>query len=242
MANCITWDTHSKCQEVAHFADLTRGFPIITSVYTYIHFYPRTLSALPHDCLPTLEPGTRSRISARFMAPGDETPRARQGCAPRAGSCSQRPSGNVRAEPLRLEGSPETLGFPPSGAGPSQNGTCLECGIGRKIGAGRSTVVYFRFGRTRVCITPISLHREKMIGSLRFFGKRTAASNRGSSRIIHVLCYIFALLFSLACYVVVTHIRGRVARPSAPLPTTCYGRGNSPQSRYFVFFFILEEF
>ena len=117
-------------------------------------------------------------------------------------------------------------------------------GIGRKIRAGRSTVIYFRFGRTRGCITPISLHREKkrLIVFFRFFENKTAASNRASSLIIHLLCYIFALLFSLACYVVVTHIRGRVARPSAPLPTTCYGRGNSPQSRYFVFFFILEEF
>ena len=41
----------------------------------YIYFYHRTLSTLPHDCLPTLEPGTRCRISAGFMAPGHETPR-----------------------------------------------------------------------------------------------------------------------------------------------------------------------
>ena len=51
-------------------------FPLI---HMYIYFHHRTLSALPHDCLPTLEPGTRSRISPRFMAPGHETPRARQG-------------------------------------------------------------------------------------------------------------------------------------------------------------------
>ena len=90
----------------------------------HIYFYHLTLSALPHDCLPTLEPGTRTRISARFMAPGHETPRARQGDAPRAGGRSPRPSGDVCAEPLRLEGSPETRGVPSSGAGPSQNGTC----------------------------------------------------------------------------------------------------------------------
>ena len=108
------------------------------------------LSAPPHDCLPDLEPGTRSRISARFMAPGHETPRARQGGAPRAGGRCPRPSGDVCAEPLRLEGSPETRDVSSSGAGPSQNGTCSGGSIGRKIRAGRSTVKIF--SRTRVCI------------------------------------------------------------------------------------------
>ena len=126
----------------------------------YIYFYPWTLSALPHDCLPTLKLGTRSRISARFMAPEHETPRARRGGAPRAGGRSPRPSGDV-CEPLRLEGSPETRGVPLFGAGPSQDGTCSGGGIGRKIRAERSTVNYFRFGRTRSCITPVSLHRVK---------------------------------------------------------------------------------
>ena len=74
-------------------------------------------------------------------------------------TCTPSPSGDVCAEPLRLEGSPETRGVPSSGAGPSQNGTCSGGGIGRKIRAGRSAVNYFRFGRTRVCITPVSLHR-----------------------------------------------------------------------------------
>ena len=94
------------------------------------------------------------------MAPGHKkTPRARQGGAPRARGRSPRPSGDVCAKPLRLEGSPETRGVRSSGAGPSQNGTCSGGGIGRKSRAGRSTVNYFRFGRTRVCITPVSLHR-----------------------------------------------------------------------------------
>jgi len=44
------------------------------------------------------------------------------GGAPRAGGHSPRPSGDVCAEPLRLEGSPETRGVPSLGAGPSQNG------------------------------------------------------------------------------------------------------------------------
>ena len=89
----------------------------------YIYFYHRTLGALPHK-LPTLEAGTGSRISARFMAPGHETPRARRGDAPRVGGRGPRPSYDVCAEPLRLESSPESRGVPSSGAGPSQNGTC----------------------------------------------------------------------------------------------------------------------
>ena len=131
-----------------------------------MYFYPRTLSALPHDCLPTLEPGTRSRISARFMAPGHETPRARRGGTPRAGGRSPCPSGHLCAEPLRLEDSPETRGVPSSRAGPSQNGTCSGGGIGRKIRAGRSAVKYFRFGRTRVYNTSQSAPS----GGLGYFG------------------------------------------------------------------------
>ena len=73
-------------------------------MYTYSILYHRTLSALPHDCLPTLELGTRSRISARFMAPGHETQCARRGDSPRAWGPSPRPSGDLCAEPLRLEG------------------------------------------------------------------------------------------------------------------------------------------
>ena len=111
-------------------------------IYIYV-LYHRTLSALQNDELPTLEPGTSSRISARFMAPGQEIPRARRWGAPRAGGRSPRPSGDVCAEPLPLEGSPETRGVPSSGAGPSQNGTCLGHVIGRKIRAGRSTVIFF---------------------------------------------------------------------------------------------------
>ena len=65
-------------------------------------------------------------------------------------------------EALRLEGSPETRGVPSSGDGPSQNFKCSGGGIGRKIRPGRSTVSYFWFGRTRVCITPSSLHRRNI--------------------------------------------------------------------------------
>ena len=126
--------------------------PVRRSGYTHIYFYPRTLSVLTHDCLPTLKAGKRSRISGRFMAPGLETPRARRGGASRARGRSPRPSGDVCAKPLRLEGSPETRGVPSSRAGPSLNGTRSGGGIGRKSRAGRSTVNYFWFGWTRVCI------------------------------------------------------------------------------------------
>ena len=147
-----------------------RGAPCI---YTHTHFYHRTLSALPHDELPTLEPGTRSRISARFMSPGHETPRACRGGAPRAGGRSPRPSRDVCAETLRLEGLPETRDVPSPGAGPSQNGTCSGGGIGRKIRAGRSAANYFRFVRTSVCIRE-SVCTERNDG---FFGDRTPASS-----------------------------------------------------------------
>ena len=106
-------------------------------VYTFI--YPQTPSALLHDCLTKLEPGTRSRISARCMAPGRETPRARRGGAPRAGGRRPRLSGDVCVEGLRLEGSSETRGVPVLGAGPSENGTC----IGKKSRAGRRAVFFF---------------------------------------------------------------------------------------------------
>ena len=66
--------------------------------------------------------------------PGLETPRVRQGGVPRARGRSPRPSGDVCAEPLRPEGSPETRGVPSSGAGPSQNGTCTGGGIGKSSG------------------------------------------------------------------------------------------------------------
>ena len=74
-----------------------------------------------------------------------------------------------------------------------------------------------RFGRTRVCITPKSAPRE-IIDSFRSFGKRTAANNRASSGNIHLFCYIFVLLFSLAYNVVVTYIRGYMVGPSPPSP------------------------
>ena len=67
------------------------------------------------------------------MAPGHETPRGGQGGPRRAGSRSPRPSGEVCAESPRLEGSPETGGVPPSGAGPDQNGTCSGGGIGGEV-------------------------------------------------------------------------------------------------------------
>ena len=121
-------------------------------IYTYIYFNQWTPSTLQNDELPTLEPGTRSRISTGFMPPGHETPRARRGGAPQAGGRSSRPSCDACAEPLLLEGSPETRAVPSSWAGPSQNGTFSGGGIVRKSRAERSTVNYFRFGWTRVCI------------------------------------------------------------------------------------------
>ena len=88
-----------------------------------IFFNHQTLRGFQKDELPTQESGMRYRISPRFMAPGYETSRARHGGAPRSWGRSSRPSCDVCAEPMRLEGSPKPRGVPSSGAGPSQNGT-----------------------------------------------------------------------------------------------------------------------
>ena len=132
---------------------------------------------------------------------------------------------------------PEAL--PLRGLGPPRTERVRGGGIGRKIRARTTTVIYIRFGRTRACITPISLHREKilLIGSFRFLGKRIAASNRASSRIIHLSCYMFALLFSLGYYVVVTHVRGHISGPSSPSQLRAMVGGIPLKSIfYFVFF------
>ena len=138
-----------------------------------IYILHRTLSALAHDLLPSLKPGTRSRISARFMAPGDETSRAHQGGAPRAGaavcgllamcapsSCASKVFRKPRAFPLWKLGPPIT------------EGVWVVASVARP-GPGKLllAVTCFRFGRTRVCIAPISRHRGKTIGYFKSFGK-----------------------------------------------------------------------
>ena len=79
-----------------------------------MYFYHRKLSAPAHDELPTLEPGARCRISARFMAPGHETPRARRGGAPRAGgpACYLSESGwvDMLTRPVALERAAVAMG------------------------------------------------------------------------------------------------------------------------------------
>ena len=65
----------------------------------------------------------------------------------------------------------------------------------------------FRFGRTRVCMMPISLHQAKKIGSFRFFGKKNC-SEQSCRQSYHTLglgyllrgidYYIFALSLLLA--------------------------------------------
>ena len=114
------------------------------------------------------------------MPLGQETPRARRGGCSSDGGRSLPPSHAVCAEPLRLEGSPKTRAVLSSGAGPSQNGMCSGGGIGRTSRAGRSTANYIWLGRTRVCITPISLHRVK---EWVFFGQnRSKESYHGASQ------------------------------------------------------------
>ena len=118
--------------------------------YTYIR---RMLSALPHDYVRTMEPGTRSQISASFSALGDETSRAHKGGAPRAGGRSPRPSGNVCAEFLRLEvfWKPEVFLLPRLGQ-PWTEHVWGVASVARSGPRRSTTVFYFLFGRTRVCI------------------------------------------------------------------------------------------
>ena len=80
------------------------------------------------------------------MAPGHATTRARRGGAPRARGRGPRPSGDVCAEHLRIEGSPEPRGVPSSEAGPSQNGTCSGGGISDRAVAGEVLYVIFGWG------------------------------------------------------------------------------------------------
>ena len=114
----------------------------------YIHIL---LSALPHDCLPTLEAGTISDLREIYGAGRRNSAVLSGGYSSGGGPQSALFWRRVRRA-LAPQASLETRGVPSSGAGPSQNGTCLGGGIGSKIRAGRSTVNYFRFGRTRVCI------------------------------------------------------------------------------------------
>ena len=83
--------------------------------------------------------------------------------------------------------------FPLRGLGPPR--TERVRGWLRQENPGRENAVnYFRFGRTRVCITPISLHRVKIIGFLGNDLQQAVLSY------IHVyMYYISAVIFSLAC-------------------------------------------
>ena len=130
-------------------------------IYTYFEVYtsmPGKLRALLHDCLPTLEPGTRSRISARCMAPGRETPRARRGGAPRPGvagrvllaTCAPRVCAS------RFLRKPEEFRF--RGLGPLRMECVRGVALVRRAGPG-DVQQFLLFGRNRVCIKPVSLHR-----------------------------------------------------------------------------------
>ena len=68
---------------------------------------------------------------------------------------------------------------------------------------------------------------EKVTASFRFLWENTCIKQT-CKHSYYTFNMLFAHLFSLAYYVVVTNIRGHIADPS-PLPTTCYCGGNSPQ-------------
>ena len=108
------------CVELEHvygwvgWVGLCFGRGCVHLIFYYIHTYIYTF--INGSWAPSLtiacqhwNPVRDLGISARFMAPGHETPRARQGGAPRARGRSPRPSGDACTEPLRLEGSPEYI-------------------------------------------------------------------------------------------------------------------------------------
>lgn len=72
-------------------------------IYVSIYFYHRTVSPLPHECLPSLEPGTKSRISRDLWRGETKLRGLIRGGAPRAEGGSPCPSGDMCFETLRLE-------------------------------------------------------------------------------------------------------------------------------------------
>ena len=129
-----------------------RYFSCLRAKYLYIYFYHRTLSALPHDCLPTLEPSTRSRISARFMAPGEETLWADQGGDPWAGGCSPRPSSDVCAELLLLDDLWKPEAFPLRGLDPPRTERVWGVAPVARTGPGEKTACCNLFERSEFLI------------------------------------------------------------------------------------------
>ena len=125
-------------------------------IYNYIsgRWAPSLTTTCPH-----WSPGTRSRISARFFWRRDT-----KLCVLVGGVLLGRGPGSApfwrrvrhSLAPRRFS---DTRGVPSSGAGVSLNGTCSGVGIGVKSRAGRNTLTYFRFGRTRVYTTLVSLYR-----------------------------------------------------------------------------------
>ena len=82
-----------------------------------------------------------------------------------SGGPSLRPSRDVCAEPLRLEVLWKLEAFPLRGLGPPRTERVWGVASVARSGPGELllAVICFRFGRTRVCKTPISLHRVKII-------------------------------------------------------------------------------
>ena len=85
--------------------------------------------------------------------------------------------------------------FPLRGLGPPRTKRVWGVASVAKSGPGELllAVIYFRFGRTRICITPIILHQVKIIG---YLGKELQQAI--VQAVVSCIYYIFALLFSLA--------------------------------------------
>ena len=117
------------------------------------------MRALAYDCLPTLEPGTKYRISARFIARRDEPPRAQQGVLVGRG-------GGIGAIPTTCARSPCALKSSGNPRRPLVGGGALSernvfGGWHREEELGVENYRNLFLGREDASLTPGSLHRMK---------------------------------------------------------------------------------
>ena len=96
-----------------------------------------------------------------------------------------------------------------------------------------------RFSRTQVCITSISLHLEKILLVVFFqvlweenYSKQSCKQSYHTFIMLYVHSSFLSWLLRSRNSCSGSHIR-----PLFPLPTTCYGRGNSPQVDILFCFF-----
>ena len=163
-------------------------------MYAYIYFYHRTLSA-PSSPLLTHSGARHDFGSPRYLWRGETKLRGLirgvllgRGAAVRAllTTCAPSPCAS------KILWKPEA--FPLRGLGPPRTERVWGVASVARSGPGELLLaVFFRFGWTRICTTPVSLHRVKIIG---FWGKEQQQAIMQA--VVSYMYYIFALLLSLS--------------------------------------------